>query len=482
MASRLVAMLAGSALAVASVVVSGCSDSATEPTSDSATASPAKSVANTTETAAPDTSKESVLPLLPEPSNSKPDEFNEPFAKLNLPRPNLGESGERPAFDPADAVHRGPWINDFNKALAQAKAEKKDILMDFTGSDWCTWCIRLNREVFTQTEFIKYAPEKFVLLELDFPRGESKLSPAIRKQNDQLQAKFEVQGFPSIVLADSQGRAYAVTGYEQGGPTAYISHLEQLRKVRETRDEVFAKADAASGVERAKLLNDALEVLPPNMVFASYRPVVEEIIKLDAKDEGGLKTQWQDKLSASIFATKWQQLGRSFGQSQDPDEILAGIAEAEKEFSHYAPGVRKLNLLKLHVYRAFNKLNDFNKGIAVALANKENTDEERFQLYMLKMTPLAEAQKFTEAEQVIQEALKVLSETKEKDVIINLHIVHARLLKDLKKIDLAKAAIKRAKAVAPEDVQSQIDEIANDLFDEDAPAIRPGARKPTGDQ
>lgn len=491
MASRFVASSVASVLALTALGLSGCSESTSGLASadaNSDAAPPAKAavvkVSDAPAADAKEGSDENLLPpLLPEPSGQKPDESPEPFASLKLPPLNADAGDERPTFDPADAVHRGPWMTDYKQALAKAKAEKKDLLLDFTGSDWCAWCIRLNREVFSRDEFIKYAPQNFILVELDFPRGKSDQSPATRKQNDQLQDTFAVEGFPTIVLADSQGRAYAKTGYEPGGPSAYIRHLEGLRETRSTRDEAFAKADAAKGTERAKLLADALTTVPPNLIFVSYRPVVEEIIKLDARDEAGLKSKWEDRLSSYVFSARWQQLGRTLGQSQDPDEILAGVAEAEKEFSHYPAGLRKLNILKLSVYRAFNRVPALNKGLAEALANKDYTDEERFQLYMLKMTPLAQNQKFAEAEKVIAEAIADLGKSKDKEIIVNLYIVHARLFKDLKKLDLAKAEIKRAKDVAPEELHPQIDEIASELFDEeDAPSIRPGSLKPSGDQ
>ena len=101
---------------------------------------------------------------------------------------------------------------DFEKAKAQAAAEKKDLLMDFTGSDWCGWCIRLRKEVFDTDEFKAQAPQKYVLLELDYPQDQSKVSEATRAQNDRLQSQFGIQGYPTIFLADSLGRPYAQLG------------------------------------------------------------------------------------------------------------------------------------------------------------------------------------------------------------------------------------------------------------------------------
>src|SRR5882672_6835374 len=75
------------------------------------------------------------------------------------------------------------WLTDAKKAQEQAKAEKKLVLLDFTGSDWCGWCIRLNKEVFSKPEFQDYAAKNLVLVEVDFPRSKTQ-SAELKAQND----------------------------------------------------------------------------------------------------------------------------------------------------------------------------------------------------------------------------------------------------------------------------------------------------------
>src|SRR4051812_41378282 len=91
------------------------------------------------------------------------------------------------------------WGDNYEKAIAQAKADKKLALLDFTGSDWCGWCIKLNKEVFSQPEFKEYAAKNLVLMEVDFPQTK-KLAPDVKAQNDKLQSKFRIQGYPTIVV------------------------------------------------------------------------------------------------------------------------------------------------------------------------------------------------------------------------------------------------------------------------------------------
>ena len=96
------------------------------------------------------------------------------------------------------------WLTNWEEAKKTAAKEKKDILIDFTGSDWCGWCIKLKNEVFTKDQFKKEAPKDFVLLELDFPRSKPQ-APELKKQNASLRDRFGIQGYPTIMLVDAPG-------------------------------------------------------------------------------------------------------------------------------------------------------------------------------------------------------------------------------------------------------------------------------------
>jgi len=128
-----------------------------------------------------------------------------------------------PALRAAD----GSWETDPAKALADAKGTKKLILMDFTGSDWCSWCMRLNKEVFSQPEFQQYAKDNLVLVELDFPRNKPQ-SAEDKARNEALARKFRIEGFPTIVVLNSEGKQVGQLGYMPGGPTAFIEALKKI--------------------------------------------------------------------------------------------------------------------------------------------------------------------------------------------------------------------------------------------------------------
>jgi thioredoxin-related protein len=114
------------------------------------------------------------------------------------------------------------WKTDFTQAKVVAAESKRFILLDFTGSDWCPWCIRMDKEVFGRPAFADFAAKHLVLVKLDFPR--SKPQPAAEKvQNEQLAQKFGIQGYPTYVLLDSTGNEVRrQEGYLPGGPVEFI--------------------------------------------------------------------------------------------------------------------------------------------------------------------------------------------------------------------------------------------------------------------
>lgn len=118
------------------------------------------------------------------------------------------------------------WLTDYDKAVKQAKKEDKMLMLDFTGSDWCGWCIKLDKEVFSKPEFKDWAGKKFVLVKVDFPRT-IKLSAKVKKQNEKLQKRHGVQGYPTIVVLDKNEKPMARLGYERGGPDNWISIADQ---------------------------------------------------------------------------------------------------------------------------------------------------------------------------------------------------------------------------------------------------------------
>jgi len=128
------------------------------------------------------------------------------------------------------------WHTDMKKAMEISKKTKKPMMLFFTGSDWCGWCIRLQKEVLKTPEFAKWAKENVVLVELDFPRRTPQ-QPEIRQQNMELQQTLQVMGYPTVwfVNATKKGDQFNLeklgsTGYVAGGPTAWLDTANKILK------------------------------------------------------------------------------------------------------------------------------------------------------------------------------------------------------------------------------------------------------------
>ena len=121
----------------------------------------------------------------------------------------------------------GPWMTDYEKALVKAKEENKPMLLSFTGSDWCHWCIKLSDEVFSEKKFENFAEEALVCVTLDSPRGSGgKSKNAARTAS--MKGRFRVRGVPTIVLLKPDEQEIGRTGYRKGGAEPYVEHLKAM--------------------------------------------------------------------------------------------------------------------------------------------------------------------------------------------------------------------------------------------------------------
>jgi len=116
---------------------------------------------------------------------------------------------------------------DFKKASSVANASGKYILLDFSGSDWCGWCIKLEKEVFSQDAFKNFARKNLVCVLVDFPRRIEQTREQ-KQQNWNLAAKYGIKGYPTIIILSADGELVSKTGYLQGGPEKYVQHLNKI--------------------------------------------------------------------------------------------------------------------------------------------------------------------------------------------------------------------------------------------------------------
>ncbi len=162
------------------------------------------------------------------------------------------------------AFAEATWLTNFEEAKKVALKEGKPMLLDFTGSDWCPPCKALHKNVFSTEEFAKEAAGKYVLVELDFPRTKQ-LAPELKAQNAELQKKYAITGYPTVLLVDAKtgdvfGRSVGFGGWT---PRQFLDKLAAFKNTPEGKaalvdeekkaDETRAKANAARAAANAKI-------------------------------------------------------------------------------------------------------------------------------------------------------------------------------------------------------------------------------------
>ena len=118
------------------------------------------------------------------------------------------------------------WRTDLPAAAAEARASQRLLLLNFSGSDWCGWCKKLDGEVFSQPAFQEYAASNLVAVLADFPRRTAQ-DATLKAQNERLLKRFAVQGFPTVLLFGPEGELAGELGYQPGGPEAFIRSIQQ---------------------------------------------------------------------------------------------------------------------------------------------------------------------------------------------------------------------------------------------------------------
>ena len=118
------------------------------------------------------------------------------------------------------------WGEDFAAAQKAAAAGDKYILLAFSGSDWCGWCVKMDKDIYSVKSFIREAKKKFELVMIDMPQNQEILSPLAKKQNPGLLRKYAIRGFPCSILVHPDGTEIKrFGGYQRNGADAFLKAL-----------------------------------------------------------------------------------------------------------------------------------------------------------------------------------------------------------------------------------------------------------------
>jgi thiol-disulfide isomerase/thioredoxin len=392
--------------------------------------------------------------------------------QLTLPEP-AGPDGDPPVglpqlFNPeppagaeqmASVEAKASWMTDLEQAKAKAQAEGKDLLIDFTGSDWCTWCIRLDNEVFAFQPFYDFADENFVLVKLDFPRGPGAITEEQSAHNNAVKDHYGsvVEGFPTILLADAEGRAYARTGFEFGGPANYVTHLTGLQEIRTERDAAFTAAAELQGAEKAKKIEEGLLTMDPPLFFPSYESEISAIIELDADNAAGLSEKYTDQRRDFRFLKRVsavEEIANTGELSEVADEVLKEMDKLAADFPDHKSGLEMISSFRMVVLRSAERF-DAAIELADSLLAAEDIEPE-FQSTVLnqKIGTLVAAKRLPEAITTMDALLTTTESPMEKTQMM---VAKATWQVELKQLDAAKATFVLARETGGPEVWEQID-------------------------
>jgi thioredoxin-related protein len=249
--------------------------------------------------------------------------MNSVFSAIKTTDPAVQKNSEQNSKE-SDS-EKSFWIRDYKKALDQAKRENKFLFIDFTGSDWCGWCTKLNEEVFSTDYFKIEIQRNFIPVEIDFPRY-APVSEAQKAINSKLAEKYEVSGYPTIILADSDEVVFGRTGYKDGGPEDYISHIMSMVNFRKELSALQKEADKLTGLEKAQILHKIVQKRIAASLTGDNKELISQIISLDSDNKAKLKELYTCK-------AQMEELGRALQKGKDPDEALKKLDELLKIYS-----------------------------------------------------------------------------------------------------------------------------------------------------
>ena len=244
------------------------------------------------------------------------------------------------------------WLTDFAAAKEQAEAGNKALLIDFTGSDWCGWCIRLREEVFDHAPFKEGVAEDFILVELDYPRDTSKMSEATIAQNEKLKNEYGIRGYPTIYVTDAQGRPFARTGYREGGPEPYVAHLKTLLAQRDDRDAALKTAAESEGAEKAKALETVLGAVPEESIGTFYAEELAALKELSPESE------LVHALVAAQAAEAREKEFRELFAVEDFAKVVARVDEIAAEEKPEGEDLQALLAFKVNAHMAQEQIDE----------------------------------------------------------------------------------------------------------------------------
>ncbi len=252
------------------------------------------------------------------------------------------------------------------EALSAAREQKRAVMVDFTGTDWCPACIHLRHRIIDTPAFEQALGNQLVLVSVDFPRSPAlreKITPEQWEEREEMLRSYGIEGLPAVVLMDAEGLPFALIQGARRTPEDYIPLVQEALKVREARDAALAEADKLTGMERARALVRALELLP-EVCRDKYRALIEEISRLDTNDVLGYRNLVKLSERRVQQLKAFRELTDTFAGKFKPEELHDSIARLDAFLAqdNLVPEIRQKALTAKADSYAF--LRDYRKQLA----------------------------------------------------------------------------------------------------------------------
>lgn len=201
------------------------------------------------------------------------------------------------------------WHRDFPTAVAEAKAKGKKLLIVFTGTDWIEICQKFHDDILAQPAFMESVSGRFTLLKLEFPK-DNMMPREEAAQKNFLREAYRVRGYPTVVLAEADGRPFGMNGYQPLPPAEYAAQIRKIDAAHEASLAALKEAGALEGLEKAKQLRRGIPDLPGALTARYYRREMEEIIANDPEDTLEVRDSFSKLISEADYGRKMQELGK----------------------------------------------------------------------------------------------------------------------------------------------------------------------------
>lgn len=201
------------------------------------------------------------------------------------------------------------WHRDFPTAVTEAKAKGKKLLIVFTGTDWIEICQKFHDDILAQPAFMDAVSGRFTLLKLEFP--EDNMMPREEAaQKNFLREAYRVRGYPTVVLAEADGRPFGMNGYQPLPPAEYAAQIRRIDAAHEATLAAMQEAATLEGVEKAKRLRRAIPDLPGNLTVRYFRSEMEAILTNDPDDTLEVRDSFLKLISEADYGRKMHELGK----------------------------------------------------------------------------------------------------------------------------------------------------------------------------